>query len=329
MLHMHHCPIGEQPLMKTELIPEESNNVEGMRERKCEGEVVDNMFNAYLNLKKLGRLNTFRAEYGEDLDSRSNNIKANGSDIIDNEATSSVIRSTKNMQRSRVCSVFDKREGTKRSVGGDIAPMTRHHRRVSIDSALGKMNFIEESLKLPPSLGGQMGKIVSGDSVDPNVDTFNLEFGYGMFNEAKLKKIMANENLVEMALTDPKSVKRKEDALYHETGKQGSNSLEATTLSARLTLLQICRYKEHRWDLEQLIGSGGMPPSHSVTVTALAVLNQIVIELPAQHPLAESKPLRELLGHTPPHVIFLDFYVFLRLSRGVNFDPYTNLMDLI
>ncbi|CAH1431438.1 unnamed protein product [Lactuca virosa] len=33
------------------------------------------------------------------------------------------------------------------------------------------------------------------------------------------------------------------------------------------------------------------------------VLNQIVYELPAEHPLAESIPLRELLGHTPPHVI--------------------------
>ncbi|PWA80466.1 Acid phosphatase/vanadium-dependent haloperoxidas proteine-related [Artemisia annua] len=102
-------------------------------------------------------------------------------------------------------------------------------------------------------------------------------------------------------------------------------------------------YKEHRWDLKQLIGSGGMPSSHSATVTALAVavglhdglggstfatalilacivmydatgvrlhagrqaevLNQIVFELPAEHPLAESRPLRELLGHTPPQVI--------------------------
>ncbi|XP_074296401.1 uncharacterized protein LOC141626567 [Silene latifolia] len=99
-------------------------------------------------------------------------------------------------------------------------------------------------------------------------------------------------------------------------------------------------YKEKRWDYKQLIGSGGMPSSHSATVTALAaaigfhdglggslfaavvilscvvmydatgvrlhvgrqakVLNQIVYELPAEHPLAESRPLRELLGHTPP-----------------------------
>jgi len=102
-------------------------------------------------------------------------------------------------------------------------------------------------------------------------------------------------------------------------------------------------YKERRWDYKQLIGSGGMPSSHSATVAALAtaigfqdglggsmfaaalilacvvmydatgvrlqagrqaeVLNQIVYELPAEHPLAESRPLRELLGHTPPQVI--------------------------
>ncbi|CAN8291253.1 unnamed protein product [Cochlearia groenlandica] len=102
-------------------------------------------------------------------------------------------------------------------------------------------------------------------------------------------------------------------------------------------------YRERRWDLKQLVGSGGMPSSHSSTVTALAVaiglqegfggshfaialilasvvmydatgvrlhagrqaevLNQIVYELPAEHPLAESKPLRELLGHTHPQVV--------------------------
>lgn len=33
------------------------------------------------------------------------------------------------------------------------------------------------------------------------------------------------------------------------------------------------------------------------------VLNQILYELPAEHPLSESRPLRELLGHTPPQVI--------------------------
>ncbi|GKA25310.1 hypothetical protein Tco_0711419 [Tanacetum coccineum] len=190
-------------------VKRESSKVAGMWERKCEGEVVDDMFNAYLNLNSLGRLNTFRAENGEDLDSRASGTKANGGDSSDNEATSSITGSgTNNMHRPGVSSVSDKREGIKRSTGGDIAPMTRHYIRVSIDSVMGKMNFMEDSLKLPPSPGGRMGKIVYGDSIDPNIDTFNLEFGNGMFNGAKLNKIMANENLAEMALTDPKSVKR-------------------------------------------------------------------------------------------------------------------------
>jgi acid phosphatase family membrane protein YuiD len=40
------------------------------------------------------------------------------------------------------------------------------------------------------------------------------------------------------------------------------------------------------------------------------VLNQIVIELPAEHPLADSRPLRELLGHTPPQVQYSAFDCF-------------------
>ncbi|KAF5199351.1 Acid phosphatase/vanadium-dependent haloperoxidase-related protein, partial [Thalictrum thalictroides] len=101
-------------------------------------------------------------------------------------------------------------------------------------------------------------------------------------------------------------------------------------------------YKEKRWDSKRMFGSGGMPSSHSSTVTALAVaigfqdgvgastfglavvlaavvmydatgvrlhagrqaevLNQIVCELPTEHPLSNVRPLRELLGHTPLQV---------------------------
>lgn len=103
------------------------------------------------------------------------------------------------------------------------------------------------------------------------------------------------------------------------------------------------RYKEQHWDLKRLLGSGGMPSSHAATVLGLAasvglndgpggslfaiavvlasvvmydasgvrlqagrqakVLNQIVIDLPPEHPLSESTPLRELLGHTPLQVV--------------------------
>ncbi|KAL2343437.1 hypothetical protein Fmac_004722 [Flemingia macrophylla] len=105
--------------------------------------------------------------------------------------------------------------------------------------------------------------------------------------------------------------------------------------------------KEGRCDLQRLVGSGGMPSSHSATVTALAsaigfqegfggpifalamvfacivmydatgvrlqagrqaeVLNQIVYELPAEHPLAESRPLSELLGHTPLRSLWVGY----------------------
>lgn len=39
-----------------------------------------------------------------------------------------------------------------------------------------------------------------------------------------------------------------------------------------------------------------------INVIHSQVLNQIVSELPTEHPLAESRPLRELLGHTPLQV---------------------------
>ncbi|OVA09756.1 Acid phosphatase/vanadium-dependent haloperoxidase-related [Macleaya cordata] len=102
-------------------------------------------------------------------------------------------------------------------------------------------------------------------------------------------------------------------------------------------------FKEKRWNSKKLFESGGMPSSHSATVTALAVavgfqegiggstfalavvlsavvmydasgvrlhagrqaelLNQIVCELPPEHPLSNVRPLRELLGHTPLQVV--------------------------
>ncbi|KAM7272089.1 hypothetical protein ACFE04_031303 [Oxalis oulophora] len=102
-------------------------------------------------------------------------------------------------------------------------------------------------------------------------------------------------------------------------------------------------FKEKRWDTKRMLDSGGMPSSHSSTVTALAVaiglqsgtggaafaiavvlacvvmydasgvrlhagrqaelLNQIVCEFPPEHPLSNSRPLRELLGHTPLQVV--------------------------
>ncbi|TXG67501.1 hypothetical protein EZV62_008776 [Acer yangbiense] len=111
-------------------------------------------------------------------------------------------------------------------------------------------------------------------------------------------------------------------------------------------------YKEKRWDARRLVRSGGMPSSHSATVTALAVaiglqetagspafavavvlacvvmydasgvrlhagrqaelLNQIVCELPPEHPVSNVRPLRDSLGHTPLQVCgFLFLFVLI------------------
>ncbi|KAL1324958.1 hypothetical protein HN51_035061 [Arachis hypogaea] len=101
-------------------------------------------------------------------------------------------------------------------------------------------------------------------------------------------------------------------------------------------------YKEKRWDTKRMLDSGGMPSSHSAAVSALAMaiglqegtgssafaiavvlscivmydasgvrlhagrqaelLNQIVCELPPEHPLSSCRPLRDSLGHTPLQV---------------------------
>ncbi|XP_059666433.1 uncharacterized protein LOC132312186 [Cornus florida] len=101
-------------------------------------------------------------------------------------------------------------------------------------------------------------------------------------------------------------------------------------------------FKERRWDSRMMFNSGGMPSSHSATVTALAmaiglqegvggsafaisvvlacvvmydatgvrfhagrqaeILNQIVCELPPEHPVSCVRPLRDSLGHTPLQV---------------------------
>ncbi|KAJ9550155.1 hypothetical protein OSB04_014200 [Centaurea solstitialis] len=233
-------------------------NAEGSGEKKSEGEVVDDLFSAYMNLDNLDTLNSSGTddkqgtENREDLDSRASGTKTNGGDSSDNEATSSVNESGNHMQRSGISSISDKREGIKRSAGGDIAPTTRHYRSVSMDSFMGRMNFGDESPKLPPSPGGNVNQLSPNNSLDSNSNTFSLEFGNGEFTGAELKKIMANEKLAEIALTDPKRAKRilanrqsaarsKERKMRYITElehKVQTLQTEATTLSAQLTLLQ-------------------------------------------------------------------------------------------
>ncbi|MFS7963605.1 hypothetical protein Hanom_Chr08g00740341 [Helianthus anomalus] len=121
-------------------------------------------------------------------------------------------------------------------------------------------------------------------------------------------------------------------------------------------------YKEKKWDTRRMLSSGGMPSSHSATVTSLAaciglqegvssssfaiavvlacvvmydatgvrlhagrqaeLLNQIVCELPPEHPLSNVRPLRDSLGHTPFQVCsqssyFLELLIYIDQGFGV------------
>ncbi|XP_058213194.1 bZIP transcription factor 29-like [Rhododendron vialii] len=234
------------------------SNVEGMGERKPEGEVMDDLFSAYMNLDNLDTLNSSGTddkqsmENREDLDSRASGTKTNGGDSSDNEATSCVNESGNGLYRQGINSLNERREGNKRNAGGDITPTTRHYRSVSMDSFMGKLNFGDESPKLPPSPGLRPGQLSPSNSNDENSNTFSLEFGNGEFSGAELKKIMANEKLTEIAVSDPKRAKRilanrqsaarsKERKLRYIAElehKVQTLQTEATTLSAQLTLLQ-------------------------------------------------------------------------------------------
>ncbi|KAF8410486.1 hypothetical protein HHK36_003015 [Tetracentron sinense] len=229
------------------------NNAEGMGERKSEGEVVDDLFSAYMNLDNIDQLNSFETEdkycheNREDMQSGASGTKTNKADSSDNEAESSVNESGNSMQREILSSSSEK-EGGKRSAV-DIAPTSRHSRSISMDSFMGKMNFGDESSKLPPSPGTRAQHSHS-NSMDGN--NFSLDFGNGEFSGAELKKIMANEKLADIAVTDPKRAKRilanRQSAARSKERKMRYISelehkvqtlqTEATTLSAQLTLLQ-------------------------------------------------------------------------------------------
>ncbi|MCL7044758.1 hypothetical protein MKW94_016136 [Papaver nudicaule] len=228
---------------------------EGMGERKSEGEVVDDLFSAYMNLDSLEALNSSETDdkNNHDNDSRVSGTKTNGVDNSDNEAESSINESCNSMQRVNLSSTAEKREGNKRSAGGDIAPTGRHCRSISMDSFMDRLpSFGEESPKLPPSPGVRSGQHSHSNSLDGTSNTFSLEFGNGEFTGAELKKIMANDKLAEIAMADPKRAKRilanRQSAARSKERKMRYISelehkvqtlqTEATTLSAQLTLLQ-------------------------------------------------------------------------------------------
>ncbi|XP_042419451.1 bZIP transcription factor 29-like [Zingiber officinale] len=144
-----------------------------------------------------------------------------------------------------------------RGAAGDPALVTaasRHCRSLSMDSFMRKFNFEEEeSAKLQPPRGSRArssAKLVNSMGTEPS--TFSLDFGNGQFTPPEMKKIMENEKLVELAMADPKRVKRilanrqsaarsKERKMRYIAELEHKVQLlqtETTAMSAQFTLLQ-------------------------------------------------------------------------------------------
>ncbi|CAD5181742.1 unnamed protein product [Musa acuminata subsp. malaccensis] len=237
----------QQVKQEAEWEKETESSAEGTGDRKEDaGDAADDLFNAYMNLDSLDALNSSgMEERHEDFDSsRLSGARMSATETSENEAESSVNESSGGGV---------KKEGNKRSAAGDLTPISmRHCRSLSMDSFMGKLNFGDELPKLLPSPGIQMPHLLRSGSMDRTANTLSLEFGNGEFSSAEIKKIMANEKLAEMAITDPKRVKRilanRQSAARSKERKMRYISelehkvqtlqTEATTLSAQLTLLQ-------------------------------------------------------------------------------------------
>lgn len=73
------------------------------------------------------------------------------------------------------------------------------------------------------------------------------------------------------------------------------------------------------------------PISHVAFCQILQLLNQIVCELPPEHPLSNVRPLRDSLGHTPLQVwcVFAVLTVVPTLPYYNRIDVYYSLLCLV
>ncbi|RLN41556.1 transcription factor RF2b-like [Panicum miliaceum] len=185
------------------------------------GAAGDDLFNAYMSMEGMDGLNN------SDGDSRgSSGMRTNGADSSENESEDYGGGGDSQFL------LWADAGRKKRNAAGEPAPPppARHARSLSMDSLMGKLSF---------SANGEPGR-------------FSLEFGGGEFTPAEMKRIMADEKLAEMALADPKRVKRvlanrqsaarsKERRMRYIAELEQKVQIlqtEATTLSAQLTVLQ-------------------------------------------------------------------------------------------
>ncbi|CAN4122947.1 unnamed protein product [Withania somnifera] len=216
-------------------------DVEGIGERKLKGENTDELLFSYMNLENIEAFNSSGTD-DRDKDSMVSGTKVSGCNSSNNEAESVLKGNTVSIQPTSL------REGTKRSADANIAPAARHFRSLSMDSAIGSFHYGDESPKLPASLVVRSGQLLPSNSGNES----SSNFGNAEFSEAEMKKIMADERLAEIAVSDPKRAKRilanrlsaarsKERKLRYISElehKVQKLQTEATTLSTQVTILQ-------------------------------------------------------------------------------------------
>ncbi|KAJ3682071.1 hypothetical protein LUZ60_014644 [Juncus effusus] len=234
-------------------LPPPANWGLGFDTGKMEGEAGDDLFNAYLNLEGLDALNSSDDKHDQELDSRGSSMnKTNGAESSENESENSANESGAGTG-IRLWGNYGEK-GVKRNAAGDptngsAINKSRHSRSLSMDSLMGKLNFADPLAGLPPQANQRPN--LNGN-LNGSTNKFSLEFGSAEFSPAEMKKIMADEKLAEMALADPKRVKRvlanrqsaarsKERKMRYIAELEQKVQIlqtEATTLSTQLTMMQ-------------------------------------------------------------------------------------------
>ncbi|XP_027330519.1 uncharacterized protein LOC113846437 isoform X2 [Abrus precatorius] len=191
----------EKPI---QLVLKEPNKDMHCVDGKKEDDDLDDLFSAYMNLDNIHSLN-FSGMEDKDLDSRTSGSKTVESS--DNEVESHANGKATGAQGASSSCSDERREGVKRSSNGDIAPSARHRRSFSLDSSMGNFHIGDESPKLPP-LQNRVGQHSPSNSIDGKTSEISMEFGNGEFSSEEIKKIMDNDKLAEIAMSDPKRAKR-------------------------------------------------------------------------------------------------------------------------
>lgn len=175
------------------VLKEDMDFFDGLKGEPVDDDAIamDDLFSAYLNLDNMNGM-SFSGMEDKDLDSRNSGSKT--------------IESSDNEVESHV---NGKAIGAKkRSSNGDIAPSGRHRRSFSLDSSIGNFHLEDGSLKLPP-FQSRVGQHSPNNSFDGSKSSeISMEFGNGEFSSEEMKKIMENDKLAEIAMSDPKRAKR-------------------------------------------------------------------------------------------------------------------------